>query len=57
MDVRRESDSSENPRRDRQNLIGLFQIMFRAQQSHIRSSETASALRERNVMIEMQILR
>jgi hypothetical protein len=38
------------------NLIRLLQIIFRAEQSNIRSGKAASAFRKRNVVIEVKIL-
>lgn len=49
--------AGENPRRDRQNFVGLLKIVFRAEQTHIRRSEATAAFGKRNVMIEVKVLR
>ena len=55
MDLRQRRSTSEDPGRDRKNLVRVLQIVLCAEQPNIRYGQTASAFRKGNVVIEMKI--
>jgi hypothetical protein len=55
LDLADRGSSSEDPRSDRQDLVGFLEIVFGAEQPDVRRREAAAAFRIRNVMIEVEV--